>query len=382
MTAAKNRIEKKIHALMTDAQPARPLSAAGLLQGSARLFGHLTRLRAWCYRKGVFKTHRLPCIVASIGNITSGGTGKTPMTLYVAKLLQRLGYKTAILSRGYKGGAEKEGGIVSDGKNLLMTPEAAGDEPFMMARFLENIPVLVGRDRVASGRLAVSRFTPDILLLDDGFQHRRIFRDIDIVLLDSARPFGNRFLLPRGSLREPPEALARADAIVFTRWHDGLAEPASNLPEFVQDRPIFKSRHIPYVHSVLPSDAGSPQALKHSDLARLKGTRVFAFSAIADNKDFHRVLVEIGCQTTGCAEFADHHAYRSGELEEICQKAEEMNAELLVTTQKDLSKLPSNTPWPLPLVVLGVLPSFIGAENGFDDFLKNAVLKAVDGRSK
>lgn len=380
--ATKNRIEEKILALMVDPQPARPLSTAGLLQGGARLFGYLTRLRTWCYRKGLLKTHRLPCTVISIGNITSGGTGKTPMTLYVAKLLQHLGYKCAILSRGYKGSAEKKGGIVSDGNNLLMTSEAAGDEPFMLARFLENVPVLVGGDRIASSHLAISRFSPDILLLDDGFQHRRLFRDIDIVLLDSSRPFGNGFLLPRGSLREPPDALERAHTIVFTRWHDGLPEPTSRLPESVQARPIFKSRHLPYIHRVFPSATGSPQTAENPDLTCLKGARIFAFSAIADNKDFHRVLAELGCQTAGVAEFTDHHAYRPLELEDIGRKAEAVDAKFLVTTQKDLSKLPPDTQWPLPLVVLGVLPSFIGKENAFDDFLKNAVEKAGDGRAK
>lgn len=365
---------------MADPQPAGPLSTAGLLQGGARIFGLLIRLRAWCYRNRLFKIHRMPCIVISIGNITSGGTGKTPMTLYVAELLQRLGYRSAILSRGYKGGAEKGGGIVSDGQNLLMTPEEAGDEPFMMARALENIPVLVGRDRVASGRLAVSRFAPDVLLLDDGFQHRRIFRDIDIVLLDSARPFGNRFLLPRGSLREPPDALTRADAIIFTRWHGGLPEATTRLPESVKARPVFRSRHVPCIHHRPPDAAGSQQTEEKLDLPDLKGARIFAFSAIADNKDFHRVLTELGCKTVGTAEFSDHHAYRPPELEDIGREAASLKAKFLVTTQKDLSKLPQDTPWPLPLVVLGVLPSFIEGNGGFDGFLKNAVEKAANRR--
>jgi len=314
--------------------------------------------------------------VVSIGNITSGGTGKTPMTLYVANRLRSLGYRIAILSRGYKGGAEKKGGIVSDGQTLLMTPRAAGDEPFMMARFLEGVPVLVGRDRVASGRLAVSRFSPDILLLDDGFQHRRLHRDIDIVLLDSSRPFGNRFLLPRGSLREPPDALTRADAIVFTRWIDGLPDPESLMPESVRSRPVFRSRHVPYIDRRVPSAAGPPQTIERPNPSDLQGVRIFAFSAIAGNKDFHRVLTDLGARMVGAAEFADHHAYSPGELEVICRKAVAADAAILVTTQKDFSKLPQDTAWPMPLVVLGVLPAFI-EENRFADFLINAVKKAM-----
>lgn len=378
----RNRLEAKRDALMADPRPARPLSTAGLLQSGAWFFERLIRFRNRCYGKGRFKTHRLPCTVISIGNITTGGTGKTPMTLHVAKFLQSLGYKSAILSRGYKGGAEKNGGVVSDGNRLLMTAKAAGDEPLMMARLLENIPVLVGQDRVASGQLAISRFSPDILLLDDGFQHRRLHRDIDIVLLDSTRPFGNRFLLPRGSLREPPDMLDRADAIVFTRWQNGLPEPASLLPESVRLLPVFRSRNTPYIDQRIPSTTGFPRTGKNLDPALLDGTRVFAFSAIANNKDFHRVLSDLGCQTVGTEEFTDHHTYGSRELSHIGRMAGAAGAEVLVTTQKDFPKLPPETVWPLPLVVLGVIPSFVEEENGFDDFLKRSVEKAVNRRSR
>ena len=371
----KKRLNKKARAVLADPQTHRTLSARGMLQSAARIFGLGLRMRASCYRTGLFRAHRLPCTVISIGNITAGGTGKTPMTLHVARLLQRLGHRVAILSRGYRGGAEKKGGIVSDGRDLLMTPAAAGDEPYMMARLLKDIPVLVGRDRVASGRLAIARFRPDILLLDDGFQHRRLHRDIDIVLLDSTRPFGNGFLLPRGSLREPPEALQRADVMVFTRWHDGLPEPVSLLPESVGSRPVFRSRNVAYIDQNIPSAAGPAGVAQDLDLSRLNGTRVFAFSAIADNTDFHRVLGDLGCQTVGVEEFADHHAYGSRELAEIGRTAGASGAEVLVTTQKDFPKLPPETLWPLPLVVLGVVPSFVEEENGFDDFLKSSVEK-------
>lgn len=373
----------KLDALMADPKPARPLSTAGLLQGGSRLFEHLIRLRAAFYRYGLLKTYRLPCTVISIGNITSGGTGKTPMTLYVAELLQRLGYKTAILSRGYKGSAEKRGGIVSDGQNLLMSPDEAGDEPFMMARFLKNIPVLAGRNRVASGHLAVSRFSPDIILLDDGFQHQRLHRDLDIVLLDTARPFGNGFLLPRGSLREPPEALSRSDIIVFTRYRDDLQNPTGRLPALLQSRPIFRSRNAPYIHhTVSPVTGTGSTTLPGSDSTVLADARVFAFSAIADNSDFHRVITGLGCRLADKAAFPDHHAYTPGQLEEICRNAEQADAELIMTTQKDFPKLPGDTAWPLPLVVIGVLPAFSGGNNSFDDFLARKCREIEDRRRK
>lgn len=374
MKNTRHPIEIRINATLADPHRAPALSPAGVLQAAARLFEGLIRLRSWCYRKGLLKIHRLPCSVISIGNITSGGTGKTPMTLHVAKLLRQSGLRVVIISRGYKGEAEKTGGVVSDGKNLCMTAQAAGDEPFMMARFLGDVPVLVGKNRVNSCRLAISRFSPDIILLDDGFQHRRLHRDIDIVLLDSARPFGNGFMLPRGSLREAPDALSRASAIVFTRWRDDLPGPASLLPASAGSKPVFFSRHIPYIHDVTgPSPAGHGQ--KNEDLSLLKNARVFAFSAIADNGDFHRVLTNLGCRITGTAEFGDHHAYSPGEIDDIKRKAKTGGAEFLVTTQKDFPKLPQESSWPMPLVVLGVLPSFTGGENDFDGFLEKAVKK-------
>jgi tetraacyldisaccharide 4'-kinase len=304
------------------------------------------------------------------------------MTLYVANHLRDLGYRVAILSRGYKGGAEKRGGIVSDGRNLLMTPQAAGDEPFMMARFLKDVPVLVGRNRLASGLLAISRFSPDVLLLDDGFQHRRLHRDVDIVLLDSTRPFGNTFLLPRGSLREPPEALSRADALVFTRWHDNLPDPTNTLPESVRGKPLFFSRNQAYIHNATGLPSAARDLSGEHDPERLKNSRVFAFSAIADNRDFHRVLSHLGCQVVGTAEFADHHAYSPGELEGIAREAGTRGAELLATTQKDFAKIPPGSSWPLPLVTLGVLPSFMERKKGFDDFLKTAVENASSDKSQ
>jgi tetraacyldisaccharide 4'-kinase len=379
MMRLKDRIKITVDGIMADSRPAPPFSAAGLLQQAARLFEGLARTRAWGYGKGFLKIHRLPCTVISIGNITSGGTGKTPMTLYVAQLLRQAGYRVVIISRGYKGEAEKRGGIVSDGKELLMTSREAGDEPHMMARFLKDIPVLVGQNRFSSGRLAISRFAPDIILLDDGFQHRRLHRDLDIVLLDTARPFGNGFLLPRGSLREPPDALDRADMLVFTRFRDGLQDPATQLPAPLQNRPIFRSRNVPYIHHTATHTPGTGQApLPGSGPGALAGTRVFAFSAIADNPDFHRAITNLGCRLAGKAEFPDHHAYTPRQLEEICRDAGQANAELIMTTQKDFPKLPGNTVWPLPLVVLGVLPSFTGEENGFDDFLLRKCMGMVE----
>ena len=142
------------------------------------------QLRAHSYQKGLLKSHRLPCIVISIGNLTVGGTGKTPMTIYLARLCQRLGYRTVIVCRGYKGLASEQGGIVSDGQTVRMNYADAGDEPVMIARQLGDIPVVIGRSRYKAGSLAISRFTPDVIILDDGFQHLSLARDINVILLD------------------------------------------------------------------------------------------------------------------------------------------------------------------------------------------------------
>lgn len=191
------------------------------------LYGGAHRLRCVAYQRGWRRTHRLSCPVVSIGNLVAGGTGKTPMTQFIARHAQHLGYHPVILSRGYKGRAERKGGVVSDGTTVLMTPEMAGDEPFMLASSLTGIPVIVGQDRYRSGCLAIKQFQPDLILLDDGFQHIRLARDLNILLLDNHRPMGNGYLLPRGILREPLAAIKRADVVVFTRAEKG--QPLSML---------------------------------------------------------------------------------------------------------------------------------------------------------
>ena len=187
------------------------------LSMASKVYGGVVKIRRIFYKNGILISKKLSCPIISIGNITVGGTGKTPMTIYVAQVVKNLGYKVAIISRGYKGKAEKIGGIVSDGKGLLMTPENAGDEPYLMANRLKDVQVIVGKNRFDAGRLAIRKFDPDVIVLDDGFQHLMLQRDLDMVLLDYHRPFGNGHLLPRGVMREPVSALLHADAIILTK---------------------------------------------------------------------------------------------------------------------------------------------------------------------
>ena len=223
-------LRRRIEALMGGERP-RPFDplAAGL-NLAAGVYGGVGRLRAALYRRGVLRARRLPCPVIAIGNLTVGGTGKTPMAIHVAGLLQQLGYRVAVISRGYRGLAEKTGGVVSDGANLRMTAAQAGDEPYLMALLLPGVPVVVGRSRLRAGLCALAAFGVDVLVLDDAYQHLQLARDLNLLLLDQAAPFGNGQVLPRGVLREPISALTRADAVVFTRAAGNVGHGAGGCP--------------------------------------------------------------------------------------------------------------------------------------------------------
>ncbi|HDL07382.1 MAG TPA: tetraacyldisaccharide 4'-kinase, partial [Desulfobacteraceae bacterium] len=196
-----NKIKKKIETYMTDKGKRQIFSFGTILFVLSLIYGSIIRLRRIFYEKKILLPKKLPCKTISIGNLTVGGTGKTPMTIHVAHLVEKLGYKTAVISRGYKGKAEKNGGIVSDGRTIFMGQDEAGDEPFMMATKLKKVPVIVGQNRFEMGMLALKEFKPDVIIFDDAFQHLRLTRDIDLVLIDSIDPFGNKHLLPRGILR-------------------------------------------------------------------------------------------------------------------------------------------------------------------------------------
>ncbi len=217
------------------------------------IYGLVVGLRSFLYDKGVFKARRLPCRVISIGNLTVGGTGKTPMTLYVAQLVKDLGCRPVVISRGYKGLAEKKGGIVSDGETVFLDPDVAGDEPFMMARKLKGIPVIVGARRYQAGMRAVDKFSPDVIVLDDAFQHRQLCRDTDLVLIDDKSYLGNEHLLPRGALRESVAGLFRADAFVLTRSGKNPTSTRKRIEIMVPGKPVFQSSHRPYILGVVKS---------------------------------------------------------------------------------------------------------------------------------
>ncbi|MFA5181696.1 MAG: tetraacyldisaccharide 4'-kinase [Syntrophales bacterium] len=294
------------------------------------IYGMIVAFRNHLYDRGVLKEVKLSCPVISIGNITAGGTGKTPMTVLTANGLKTRGFHPAVLSRGYGGNLKTSGNIVSDRARILLGPDAAGDEPVLIAASAPGIPVLTGPDRCVSGRLAIEKFGADVLVLDDAFQHRRLFRDVNIVLLDGDRPFGNGRLLPAGPLREPPSALNRADIIVETvilRGEQERKKPAG--PDRI---PVFRARYQALDimqgkdNQILPPDA-------------LHGKRIIAFTGIAAPDKFRATLEELGVKIIKFLAFPDHYFYKQDDVQAINGEAKALDAEMVLTTEKDGVKL-------------------------------------------
>lgn len=332
-------------------------------------------LRTTVYDKKIIRSKELPCFVISVGNITLGGTGKTPLTIYLAELMKGLGHRSVILSRGYGGSAEKKGGLVHNGKRLLMKAEECGDEAFMMAQRLETIPIFVGANRHLSGLKAMQQFAPDVILLDDAFQHRQLVRDLDLVLLDAAHPFGNAHLFPRGPLREPVASLARCHAVVFTR--SNLPEPSGINPStpFLKPKPTYYSSHTSRLIHIIPAKGNPPDIMDvrtsngHMDF--LKGKRVWAFAGIARNEDFFNSIQSNECEIEGVSSFPDHHTYSRTEIQEILKTAEHRGVDCIVTTEKDYCRLTFDIDRPLDLVVMGVDLTF--QDNAFDQFIQTGL---------
>jgi tetraacyldisaccharide 4'-kinase len=367
-------------------------TAAGLrrlLAAAAWAYGGLQRLRPRLYGSRVLASRRLPCPVISVGNLTLGGTGKTPMAIAIAGRLQGCGLKVSVVSRGYKGGREHRGGIVSDGHRIRLSPEEAGDEPYLMACRLKGVPVVVGRDRFRAGMKAWREFGVDCIVLDDAFQHLALCRDLDLVLLDFMRPFGNGRLFPAGPLREPLAALTRAGAVVLTRTPAGVESRSSSPADAVlrnQERcPVFCATHEPYGYLVprettrKPAHAGD--ALFTPAMSDWRRRPALAFSGIARNDDFRDTLRRLGCEPAAALAFPDHHAYSPRDAAAILAAAGAAGAELLITSEKDHARMAGRIAWPLDLAVVGVGISFGRDEAAFDAFLQRRLESLMGGRA-
>ncbi len=273
---------------------------------------------------------KLPGFVVSIGNITAGGTGKTPAVMMIAGWARDRGYNAAILSRGYGGHYSNESEVVTDGKDILVSPEISGDEPWLMANRLKGIPIIVSKKRFTGGMKVHQSFGSNFFILDDGFQHISLKRDMDVVLLDAKTPFGNGHLLPWGPLREPLSGLNRADVFVYTRAGDGPSHVhrvgySINKPEYTGD-------HVPD-RIILPNSG------KIHDPSFINGKRVTAFSGIAGPESFKETLFNLGADVVSFRAFGDHYTYSQKDIDELLEDQKTSGGELLITTEKDWVKI-------------------------------------------
>jgi tetraacyldisaccharide 4'-kinase len=310
------------------------------------------------YDIGIFTQMKLPCKVISVGNITVGGTGKTPMVIMLAKLLKVKGYRPAILSRGYGGKSKSPVNIVSDGSTILTGHSEAGDEPVLIAQSAEGIPVITGPERTVTGDFAVKTFGADVLILDDAFQHRRIFRDIDIVLLNREKPFGNGFLLPRGPLRESPRGLNRAHLQI---WKDSARD--GRYPLYCEQgigtfSPVLSAYLRP--KDLVRGNTGEPLPLEY--IGRKK---ICAFAGIGSPENFRETIDSLGGMLVGFLSYPDHYRFTSEDVDEIRREKAASGADILVTTEKDGIRLTEFTDFLKEVLILRVEMEMLPSRDEF-----------------
>ncbi len=353
----------------------------GFLQGLSWLFSGIAQARLWLYRHRIFHDQPLGCLVVVVGNLTVGGTGKTPVVEKFARALHDRGRKVAILSRGYKSKSvplwkkwwwslthaeEPPPRIVSDGRGVLLDSEQAGDEPFMLAKNLPGVIVLVDKNRVKAGEYAIKKFGCDTLVLDDGFQYLPLKGRLNLLLVDKTNPFGNGHLLPRGILREPIKHLKRASYVFLTK-SNGQRDPELEalIKEHNPQADIIECAHRPrhlQRFGVAPDAPGAREPL-----AFLKGRRVFAFSGIATPESFEKFLRDLGALIVGRERFLDHYRFEPEDLAALFDLARAEGAECLVTTEKDAVRIADTLPCPLPLYYLRLEIEILRGASDFDE---------------
>jgi len=336
----------------------------GMLNGLSRVYRRLVALRLTLFRERVLREKNLGFMVISIGNLTVGGTGKTPVVEMFARALAHGGRKVAILSRGYKSAKPPllrrlknrfmgktltdPPRVVSDGENVLLDSRMAGDEPFMLASNLRDVPVVVDKDRVKAGRYAIREFGVDTLLLDDGLQYLKLKHRLDIVLIDRYAPFGNEYLLPRGTLREPPENLRRASYIFITKC-DG--EPNDELIQRIRrynrTAEIIECTHHPrYLQDAVTGE--------HHPLEMLKKKHIGCISGIAVPESFEGGLRKLGAAIEVRRRYTDHHRYTEKEIREFVERCIDRDVDMIVTTEKDAVRFPKLEQIDVPIYFLRV----------------------------
>lgn len=338
------------------------------LRAAAMFYSIAIGLRTFSYSKGLLKTHRAGAKVISIGNITVGATGKTPLVIWLCKLLQEKGIHCAILTRGYKAHSRKR--ATSDEERGTRT-----DEPAILAESCPQAKVVVNPNRVAGAAEAVNQFGAQVLIMDDGFQHRRLARDLDIVTIDATRPFGYGRLLPAGLLREPVTALRRADVVVITRCdqvdQDALTELERKLRQLNHQAVITRSIHAPLVARTADGEEIS--------LKELRNRKIFAFCGIGNPQAFFDTIKGVGCDPAGSKVYDDHHHYTPGDVADFCEEAGRSKADLILTTEKDWTKIDSRDAAKrnMPLAYLAVQIEFLAGQDRLEGLIENVLRSKI-----
>jgi len=350
----------------------------GILYGLSFVYDRLVQVRLYFYRKRLFRERALGCLVISIGNLTVGGTGKTPIVEKFARALQAGGRRIAILSRGYKSVPRKRKWfswlrgdfdpprVVSDGKSLLLDSLIAGDEPYMLAHNLKDVIVIVDKDRVKSGRFAIDKWQVDTLLLDDGFQYLHLKHRLDMVLVDRQAPFGNEFLLPRGTLRERPRNLRRASYIFVTK---NTGEPNFELMRRIRrynrTAEVIECAHKPlYLENVFTGERLPLDALRDAFVGSL--------CAIAAPESFEKALEKLGAYVDLAKRYIDHHYYTEAELISFLNRCIRRDLAMIVTTEKDSVRMPrlSEAELKVPIYFLRVEIEILSGHESWEHCVK------------
>jgi tetraacyldisaccharide 4'-kinase len=345
----------------------------GFLKSLSVLFGAVVAVRHFLYKTGILRRYPLGIQVISIGNVTAGGTGKTPVTEVFARTLAANGRKVAILSRGYR---RKEAPwwrrmftqvmepplVVSDGRRVLLDSSVGGDEPYMLASNLPGVAVVVDRDRVKAGRYAIKRLGCNTLILDDGFQYQRLKHSVEVVLVDATNPFGNGNMLPRGVLREPPRSLKKADIIFLTKCSGDVSGVVAEVRRYNSKAKIVECRHAPNVLR----DVWTREELP---LSWLDGKTVCTLSGIASPKGFENSLRRLGSKVVWCERYADHHRYDPSEILYALNRTADMGADALVTTEKDAVRFPRFETVPVRCLYLRISIDILRGGESFDQII-------------
>ena len=351
-----------------------------LLLSLSKIFQVAIKFRRFLYNVRILRDSTLGVQVIAVGNLTVGGTGKTPVVEKFARELRDQGRNVAILSRGYRSkppplhktmldrilfrADTTPPRVVSDGKSLLLDSETAGDEPYMLASNLKDVIVLVDKDRVKAGRYAIEQFGCDTLLLDDGIQYWKLRgRRQDVVLIDRQQPFGNERLLPRGTLREPPSHLARASVIFITKSDGNTAELRQRIAQLNPTAGIIECVH----HPLYFEDVFTGQRL---DIGIIKGRRVASLSGIAQPESFEQGLVKLGAELVYSKRFADHHRFSQQEILNAINRGKKRQAEIILTTQKDAVRFPKIDRRDLPFYFMRVEIKIVAGAEDFHDCVR------------